>query len=326
MKAVEVKELTKRYGTLEAVKGISLSVEKGEIFGLLGPNGAGKTTTINILCTLQKATSGEAWVNGFPVARQRDEVRRSIGLVFQDPSLDDYLTAYENMSFHAWCYGVPGGVRRERIRMLLEMVQLWERRNDQVKTFSGGMKRRLEIARGLLHYPAVLFLDEPTLGLDPQTRRRIWEYIMELREQEGLTIVMTTHYMDEAEPCHRIAVIDEGRIVALDSPEGLKRRLGGDVVILETDDNQGVALELERRYSLAAELRDGSLRFTVDRGSQFIPELMRSLGQGIRSINLRRPTLDDVFLSLTGHDIRDEKPDSRAEIRAHFRQRGGPRR
>jgi ABC-2 type transport system ATP-binding protein len=215
---VQVRDLRRRFGQLEAVKGVTFDVGEGEVFGFLGPNGAGKTTTINMLCTLLRPTAGSATVNGFDVTSQRSEVRRSIGLVFQQPTLDEYLSAEQNLRFHAYAYGVPADVREPRIQELLTMVELWDRRRGSVRTFSGGMKRRLEIARGLLHHPRVLFLDEPTLGLDPQTRRHIWDYLLRLREAENLTIFLTTQYLDEAEYCARIAIIDQGQIIALDCP------------------------------------------------------------------------------------------------------------
>jgi ABC-2 type transport system ATP-binding protein len=219
---IEAQDLARRFGRTEAVRGVSFQVAEGEIFGFLGPNGAGKTSTINMLCTLLRPTSGRASVNGFDVARQRSDVRRSIGLVFKQSTLDDALSAQQNMRFHGLAYGMRADIREQRIGELLALVELWERRRGSVRTYSGGMKRRLEIARGLLHRPRVLFLDEPTLGLDPQTRGRIWEYLAELRTRERLTIFLTTHYMDEAEHCDRIAVIDHGGIVALDTPDGLK--------------------------------------------------------------------------------------------------------
>src|SRR3990172_6284064 len=224
MDIIQVDRLVKRYGSFTAVDGVSFEVRAGEVFGFLGPNGAGKTTTISVLCTLLRPTEGRVLVNGFDAVRQSDDVRRSIGLIFQDPSLDVELTAQENLDFHAFVYNVPSRESRARQEELLKMVELWERRNSLVKTLSGGMKRRLEIARGLLHRPKVLFLDEPTLGLDPQTRRHIWQYILGLREKEGITIFLTTHYMDEAEHSDRIAIIDRGKVVALDTPEQLKAR------------------------------------------------------------------------------------------------------
>ena len=220
--AIEVRDLKRNFKQIEAVRGVTFDVPEGELFGFLGPNGAGKTTTINMLCTLLHPSSGTATVSGFDVEHQRSEVRRSIGLVFQTTTLDDYLTAEQNLRFHAYAYHVPSEVREARIQELLTMVELWDRRKGSVRTFSGGMKRRLEIARGLIHRPKVLFLDEPTIGLDPQTRRHIWEYLLRVREQENLTIFLTTQYLDEAENCERIAIIDRGLIVALDSPDGLK--------------------------------------------------------------------------------------------------------
>src|ERR687887_2568260 len=235
--AVSVRGLKKSFGTLEAVKGIDFDVKPGEIFGFLGPNGAGKSTTIKILCTLMKPTDGSASVAGHDVATERDEVRRHIGLVFQDTTLDEYLSAEMNLRFHAELYGIPKALVSERLRQVLEMVGLWDRRNSKVATFSGGMKRRLEIARGLLHSPRVLFLDEPTIGLDPQTRSSIWKYIQELKQAEDITIFLTTHYMDEAEYSDRIAIIDQGTIIALGTPSALKASVGKDRVSIGTDDN-----------------------------------------------------------------------------------------
>ncbi|MBS1869295.1 MAG: ATP-binding cassette domain-containing protein [Actinobacteria bacterium] len=226
--AIEVDDLVKTYGEVEAVRGVSFSVARGEVFGFLGPNGAGKSTTINMLCTLARPTSGSARVSGFDVAAERDDVRRHIGLVFQDQTLDLYLTAAQNLRMHAELYGIDPGVIPARMRQMLEMVDLWERRDQPVLTFSGGMRRRLEIARGLLHSPRVLFLDEPTVGLDPQTRSSIWDYIRALQQTEGTTIFMTTHYMDEAEQCDRIAIMDRGELVVLDTPAALKASVGAD--------------------------------------------------------------------------------------------------
>jgi len=303
---IEVEHLVKNYAALRAVDDVTFSVNQGEIFGLLGPNGAGKTTTINILCTLTKPTSGKALVNGFDVVRQQSQVRQCIGLVFQDPSLDDRLTALENMDFHARVYNVPASVRKERVEQVLKMVELWERRRGIVKTFSGGMKRRLEIARGLIHRPRVLFLDEPTLGLDPQTRHRLWDFILGLREREGTTVFLTTHYMDEAEYASRIAVMDHGQLIALDSPEGLKGMVGGDVINLSTVDDQKARAELQARYKIEPRYDNGQLSFEIAKGDRFIPALIKELKTEILSISLRRPTLDDVFLKLTGRGLRDE--------------------
>src|SRR4030042_1178818 len=267
---IEVKHLVKHYKDLVAVNDISFSVGRGEVFGLLGPNGAGKTTVINILCTLSKPTSGRALVNGFDISRQQAQVRQSIGLVFQAPSLDDRLSAMENLEFHARVYNVPAAVRKERIEQVMTMVELWERRHDIVKTFSGGMKRRLELARGLLHRPKVLFLDEPTLGLDPQTRRRLWDFILGLRRTEGTTIFLTTHYMDEAEYPGHLAIMDYGKLIALDSPGRLKGRVGGDMISLSTVDNPKAQAELKERYQISATDDGEQIIFEIAKGDRFI--------------------------------------------------------
>jgi len=311
MNVIEVQDLARNFGKVEAVKGVSFAVEEGEVFGFLGPNGAGKTTTINMLCTLLRPSAGGARVNGYDVARQRSEVRRSIGLVFQQTTLDDYLSAEQNLRFHGYAYAIPAVVREQRIRDLLTMVELWERRKGSVRVFSGGMKRRLEIARGLLHPPRVLFLDEPTLGLDPQTRRHIWNYLHQLRVQEHLTIFLTTHYMDEAENCGRIAVIDHGSIVALDTPDGLKDAVGGDLVTFSTADNASAANVIRERYHVEPVVQDGQVRFHIAAGETFLPDFVRTFPQRLLSVGLRRPTLDDVFLTLTGHEIRDSELDAK---------------
>jgi ABC-2 type transport system ATP-binding protein len=303
--AIRVQDLRKSFDELEAVRGVSFEVAPGEVFGFLGPNGAGKTTTINMLCTLARPTGGSATVAGHDVVRARDDVRRNIGLVFQDPTLDGYLTAEQNLRLHAELYGVESGVVAPRMRQVLEMVGLWERRGTPVQTFSGGMRRRLEIARGLMHSPRVLFLDEPTLGLDPQTRSSIWRYIDELREREEITIFMTTHYMDEAEMCDRIAIMDQGQIVALDTPAALKARVGADRVRIQTDDDEAAIAALAERFELEGRLSEGAVTFFVAAGEEFVPRLFSELGLAIRSVAVSRPTLDDVFMSYTGTTIRD---------------------
>ena len=326
MSSIEVIDLVKRFGPLTAVDRVSFQVEDGEVFGFLGPNGAGKTTTINVLCTLMRPTAGRARVAGYDVASQRNAVRQSIGLVFQDPSLDDQLTAYENLQFHAHVYNVPGRERAQRIEEVLRVVGLWDRRDAVVRTFSGGMKRRLEIARGILHHPRVLFLDEPTLGLDPQTREHVWEYILEVQRAHHITIFMTTHYMDEAEHCDRIAIIDQGKIVALDTPDALKRMVGVDIVTVQTEDSEQAAREIQERFGLEPQRDDTRLRLEVEAGAEFIPRLVRELGVAIRSVDLHRPTLDDVFLKLTGRAIREGEADPLALMRLHGRLwRGGRR-
>jgi ABC-2 type transport system ATP-binding protein len=325
--AISVKDLRKSFGDFEAVRGVSFEVEAGEVFGFLGPNGAGKTTTINMLCTLSKPSGGSATVAGHDVASARDDVRRHIGLVFQDPTLDGYLTAEQNLRLHAELYGVEKGLVAPRMQQVMEMVGLWERRDAQVLTFSGGMRRRLEIARGLMHSPRVLFLDEPTIGLDPQTRNSIWGYIRQLQETEEITIFMTTHYMDEAEFCGRIAIMDHGEIVALDSPDALKEQVGADRIRIETEDD-GAAIEaIESRFGLEAGISEGAVTFAVPDGEEFVPRLFAELGVAIRSVSLSRPTLDDVFMSHTGSTIRDaEETGNKTDKRVAMQMMSGGRR
>ncbi len=303
--AISVSALTKRYGEIDAVRGIDFEVAAGETFGFLGPNGAGKSTTIKILCTLADPTSGSARVAGYDVVRERDTVRRNIGLVFQDPTLDSYLTGEQNLRFHADLYGVPKAAFAPRLRQVLEMVGLWERRAGVVATYSGGMQRRLEIARGLLHAPRVLFLDEPTVGLDPQTRVSIWDYINELKKREDITIFLTTHYMDEAENCDRIAIIDHGKIVAIDTPEALKASIGKDRVQISTTDDEAAIRALDDVFGIDASMHDGLVTFSVESGEHFVPRLFAEMPVAIRSVSISRPSLDDVFMSYTGKTIRD---------------------
>ncbi len=314
--AISVSELTKRYGQVEAVRGIDFDVARGETFGFLGPNGAGKSTTISILCTLINPTSGKAMVAGHDVVRERDTVRRNIGLVFQDTTLDSYLTAEQNLRFHADLYGVPKAAVGPRMRQVLEMVGLWDRREGLVSTYSGGMQRRLEIARGLLHAPHVLFLDEPTVGLDPQTRSSIWQYINELKQREDITIFLTTHYMDEAEHCDRIAIIDHGKIVAIDTPEALKASIGKDRVQISTADDETAIAELRDRFGIEASVHEGLVTFSVESGEEFVPRLFSGLDVPIRSVSVSRPSLDDVFMSYTGRTIRDTEATGADAMRA----------
>jgi ABC-2 type transport system ATP-binding protein len=313
--AISVDGLVKHYGEVEAVRGIDFEVSAREVFGFLGPNGAGKSTTINMLCTLVRPSGGSALVAGHDVVSERDDVRRNIGLVFQETTLDGYLTAEQNLRLHAELYGVPRELVRERMRQVMEMVGLWERRGSLVNTFSGGMKRRLEIARGLLHSPRVLFLDEPTVGLDPQTRSSIWRYIRELKAREDITIFMTTHYMDEAEYCDRIAIMDQGRIIVLDTPQALKAKVGKDRVQIETDDDQVAIAALLERFGIEATVAEGAVTFGVADGEQFVPRLFAELGQPIRSVSVARPSLDDVFMSHTGTTIRDAESTSTDRMR-----------
>jgi ABC-2 type transport system ATP-binding protein len=307
--AIAVRDLVKNFGEVRAVRGVNFEVAMGEVFGFLGPNGAGKTTTINMLCTLAKPTSGDASVAGYDVVSERDNVRRNIGLVFQDPTLDGYLTAAQNLQLHAELYGVQSDLVEPRMRQVMEMVGLWDRKDSVVGTFSGGMRRRLEIARGLMHSPRVLFLDEPTIGLDPQTRRSIWSYIRELKEREEITIFMTTHYMDEAEWCDRIAIMDHGEIVALDSPDALKGGVGTDRVTIHTDDDDAAIAALQRQFGVEAKVSEGAVVFGVPAGEAFVPRLFAEFEMPIRAVSVARPTLDDVFMSYTGTTIRDAEED-----------------
>ncbi|GAB4484167.1 MAG: daunorubicin resistance protein DrrA family ABC transporter ATP-binding protein [Thermodesulfovibrionales bacterium] len=306
MEIIRVQNLSKSFGPVRAVDDISFSVEEGTIFGFLGPNGAGKTTTINILCTLLAPTTGTALLDGHDCYRESSSVRQSIGIVFQDSSLDKDLTARENLVFHAYLYRVPKPERRRRVEEALAFAGLSDRADDLVKRFSGGMKRRLEVARGLIHRPRVLFLDEPTIGLDPQSRANLWEFITRLPKEHGVTIFMTTHYMDEAEVCDRIAIIDRGRIVAKGTPAELKRTIGGDVIRLKTSGNAAAAAELRGVFDAEITEQDGEIFISALRGDLCIPEIIRALGDRVISVRMQRPTLNDVFLKLTGKEIRPE--------------------
>jgi ABC-2 type transport system ATP-binding protein len=316
---IDTRRLVRRFGDFVAVDGVDVHVDAGEVFGFLGPNGAGKSTTINMLCTMLRPTSGAATINGFDVQREPARVRQSIGVIFQDASLDDRLTGRENLKFHAMLYDVPRAVFARRAAELLAIVDLADKARDIVRTYSGGMKRRLEIARGLLHHPKVLFLDEPTIGLDPQTRRHIWQYLLKLRAQEGVTMFMTTHYMDEAEHCDRIAVMDHGRIVALDTPAKLKALVGGDLITVKTDDNAAAAARLEAAGGVSVRPGpDDQLIVETPAADRFVPQMMQMLAQGgageppiaVERINVSRPTLEDVFIKLTGHAIRGAEAES----------------
>ena len=324
--AVLVEHLGKVFDDITAVDDISFDVPVGESFGFLGPNGAGKSTTISILCTLLRSTTGSARVAGYDVTSHPADVRRHIGLVFQDSTLDEYLTAEENLRFHAELYGVPRDLAEERLRDVLEMVELWERRRSVVSTFSGD-ETASEIARGCC-IPRVLFLDEPTVGLDPQTRAHIWSYIEELRRRESITVFLTTHYMDEAEHCDRIAIIDHGRIVAIDTPEVLKSSVGQDRIELRTADDAAASSELRDRLGLEPTIAEGAVRIYVPNGDRFIPTLFADLSVPILSVSLAQPTLDDVFMSYTGRTIRDSEASSAERLASNpfIRRRMGARR
>jgi ABC-2 type transport system ATP-binding protein len=319
MPIIETSDLTKSYDGLVAVDKLNLRIEEGESFGLLGPNGAGKTTTLLTLTTLLKPTSGSARVNGFDVVRQPGQVRKSIGIVFQDPSSDDTLTGYENLKLHGMLYGMPVGLRERRIADALELVDLTGRKDDVVKHYSGGMRRRLELARGLMHRPKVLFLDEPTLGLDPQSRDHIWRYIDRLSQEEGISLVVTTHYMEEVDRlCDRLAIMDAGRIVALDSPANLKRIIGGDVVVMKVTEPRISALEA-LEYVRKVERKGDLVYLTVTNASTHLPQVLEIAG-AVESVAIHSPTLNDVFLHYTGKEMREAAPEGGwAERSMHYR-------
>jgi ABC-2 type transport system ATP-binding protein len=308
---IETHQLTKAFGSQMAVDKLDIAVEDGEVFSLLGPNGAGKTTTISMLCTILKPTSGTAKVNGFDIVKEAMKVRRSIGLVFQEPSIDDRMTGRENLFMHANLYSVPPSEQKERIDSVLKLVELEERADSILRTYSGGMRRRLELARGLIHYPKVLFLDEPTIGLDPQTRDHIWKYIMELKKVRDITVVLTTHYMDEADKLsNRIAIMDYGKIIALGSPSELKGTLEGDIIIAKADNLEALLLLVTQKMGVEKTKRvEDTLEITVQNGKSLLPRIVDMATQNgifIQSIYVREPDLEDVFLHYTGRTIRPE--------------------
>ena len=319
MQIIRVENLSRRFGSITAVDNVSFEVEEGTIFGFLGPNGAGKTTTINILCTLLSPTTGNAYINGHDCNRESSAVRKSIGIVFQDSSLDKDLTARENLLFHAYLYNVEKSVRKQRVEDALQFVDLRERGDDLVKKFSGGMKRRLEVARGLIHRPKVLFLDEPTLGLDPQSRSNLWDFITTLPDKHNVTIFMTTHYMEEAEVCDKIAIIDRGKIITSGTPAELKKVIGGDVIYLKTADNKKAMEDIRNLLQVDVSERDGEIFISSLRGDVCIPKIIREIGESVLSVRMQRPTLNDVFLKLTGKEIRDETASSGDDIKSAVR-------
>ncbi len=320
MSIISIQHLSRHFNGLKAVDDISFNVEEGEVFGFLGPNGAGKTTTLSMLSTLLEPTSGDATVNGFDIKTEKDKVRKSIGIVFQDQSLDEELTAYENMDFHGRIYRVPPDTRKAKIPELLKLVELEDRKDDLVKTFSGGMRRRLEIARGLLHEPKVLFLDEPTLGLDPQTRNKIWDYVRNLNQTKKMTIILTTHYMDEADRLsNRVAIIDAGKIIAIDTPQNLKESIGGDIVTFKTTDNKAV-LEMVKNKPWFKSSKEDNTRIVLnvadaETNVADLVGLAYGAGIAVQSINIHQPTLEDVFLHYTGKTIRTQEADSKDRMR-----------
>lgn len=287
-----------------AVDNLDLEVREGETLGLLGPNGAGKTTTLLMLTTLVKPTSGTAKVGGFDIVKEPSEVRRAIGIVFQDPSSDDTLTGYENLKLHGMLYGMPASLREERIKEVLQLVDLTDRKNDLVKKYSGGMRRRLELARGLMHHPKILFLDEPTLGLDPQSREHIWKYVQDLAEKEKMSVVITTHYMDEADKlADRLAIMDNGKIVALGTSAELKKIVGGDVVTMKAE-NPNLEEIKKLDFVKDTKIKDGAISLTVEGASEHLPQILQATGK-VTSVEVHLPTLEDVFLHYTGREIRE---------------------
>ena len=329
MDIINTKDLTKKFNEFTAVDNVSFSVKKGEIFGFLGPNGAGKTTTIKMLTTLLNPSGGSADIVGFDIVKQRDSVRKSIGIVFQEPALDTELTGEENLDFHARMYAISRENRKNRIYEVLDLVDLIDKKDILVKNYSGGMKRRLEIARGLMHYPTVLFLDEPTLGLDSQTRQAIWAYIKKMNKEEGTTIFLTTHYMDEADNlCDRVGIIDKGKILVIDTNENLKNSVANDLITLSCSNTDGLIGRLEKeKWINKIKKENGFLRFGCEKGDEKIPlviEIAQKENIKIKSINVRKPTLDDVFLSYTGRTMRDEEPENMMKHNARRRiMKGG---
>jgi len=324
MSVIETRALAKTYGRIKAVKGIDLKIEKGEIFGLLGPNGAGKTTTIGMFCTIIHPTSGSASIAGYDIIKESSEVRRNVGIVFQDPTLDTVLTGIENLRLHARLYGISSGIREKRIHEMLELVGLRDRANDITRTYSGGMRRRLEMARGLLHRPAVLFLDEPTLGLDPQTRVRIWDYIKNMAKEELITVVLTTHYMEEAEQvCDRVGIIDHGSIIALGTPNELIDSMGGSYIVRIRVKEPQIEVIQSLPYVSEVNVNQDNLEIAMKEAHLHLPDLLKQV-KNVTCVETRAPTLNDVFIKLTGRDIREEQAEDTGgwiESIARYRQR-----
>jgi len=309
---IETHDIVKRFDDFTAVNGVNLKVPKNSVYGVLGPNGAGKTTLISMLCTILHPTSGWARVNGYDVVKNPKEVRESIGIVFQSRALDDILTGREHLEMHASLYGVPKDVRESRITEILDLIALGKKADEFVKTYSGGMKRRLEIGRGLVHHPKVLFLDEPTLGLDPQTRESIWEYINELNKNQDVTVLMTTHYMEEADQlCDEVAIINQGKIITADSPKNLKRELKADTITIIVDKPELFMEEAEKLEFVKDIFRtDSEIKLMVERGDYLVPEIVNfanHLNIFVNSVELEHPNLEDVFLKYTGRTIQGEE-------------------
>jgi ABC-2 type transport system ATP-binding protein len=304
---IQVEDLRHTYGKRTALNGISFSVHAGEIFALLGPNGSGKTTLFRILSTLMLPSGGRALVGGFDAGKQPDQVRRRIGVVFQAQSVDVKLTAAENLWHQGHLYGLRGSELNKRIVAMLRHVALADRADERVETFSGGMQRRVELAKGLMHHPSVLLLDEPTTGLDPGARRDLWQYLHELRSQEHVSVIVTTHLMEEAERCDRLAILSQGEIVALGTPAELRSQIGGDVILLETENAESLAVRIEQKFHAGATVMDGKVRMERKEGHRFVPDLVEAFPGEIQSISVSKPTLEDVFINRTGHRFWTEK-------------------
>ena len=318
--AVRIEAVSKRYGRTLALDNVSFNVRRNELFALLGPNGAGKTTLLHILCTILRPDSGTALINGIDVVKNPIDGRKSLGIVFQEPSLDDRLTLYENLNFHGLVYGVPAALRRKRIDEMLALVELSEWRERLVRTLSSGMKRRLEIARALVHHSRILFLDEPTVGLDAQSRERFWQYVHRLRNERALTVIVTTHYIEEVEGCDRVCIIDRGRILAQDAPAALKAAHGQEFIRLVARD-EAVAAEIAAAYSDLAVRKDAEIALKSS-GDAFAEALLARFGSRVRRLAVEEPSLESVFLSLTGRELRDRAAGAR-DLTYEFGKRGG---
>ena len=307
------------YGDRVALDGVSFDVRRAEIFGLLGPNGSGKTTLFRILSTLMLPSGGRAVIAGYDATKQASELRKHIGVVFQAQSIDIKLSAEENLRHVGHLYGLSGAGLKQRIREMLGRVGLSERANDRAETFSGGMQRRLELAKGLLHRPSVLLLDEPTTGLDPGARRDLWQYLHTLRDEEGVTIIVTTHLMEEAERCDRLAILSEGKLVALGTPTELKSEIGGDVILLEANDSESLARKVRERYHIEAAVIGGKVRLEREQGHRFVTDVVEAFPGEIESVSVSKPNLEDVFIHRTGHRFwtESEKGDEQAKEDKH---------
>ncbi|MGE0065574.1 MAG: ATP-binding cassette domain-containing protein [Methanobacteriales archaeon] len=303
---IETEKITKKYDNFTAVDKVDLKVPENTIYAILGPNGAGKTTLISMLCTILRPTSGTAKVNGYNITKEPEKVRASIGIVFQSRALDDMLTGREHLEMHAALYGVPRKIREKRIQEVLELIALGKKADEYVKTYSGGMKRRLEIGRGLIHHPKVLFLDEPTLGLDPQTRESIWEYIKHLNREENVTVLLTTHYMEEADKlCDQVAIMNKGRIIKADTPQKLKRELKADTIKVKVERPREFTEKIQKLPGVkdATQITKETVKLLVERGENLIPDIVNFATQqnfNIKSVELEHPTLEDVFIKYTG--------------------------